>query len=606
MLQLYRKLYEILDRRDRRLTLLVFAFLALVALLEMVGVASIMPFMAVLANPEVVETNRHLAAVYQRLGFESTEAFLFFLGIVFLVLIVGSLLFRALAFWVQLRFSEMRNHSWGCRLVRQYLHQPYEWFLNQHSGTLGSAVLSEVNRTVHGALFPAMQLVSHALVAGFLLALMTAVDPMLAISVALVLGGCYLGLFLTVRRRLLRIGQERRQANRKRFKVTQEMFGGIKDVKVKGLEEAFVERFRRPSLRLARREVAAKMYAEIPSFAMQALVFGGIMVVLLYLLGSRGGFKEALPVFTLYAFAGYRLMPAVQSIYRNLSQLRVNAPVLDALHRDLCVVPQDWAVAKHSGSEPSGHEPLFALRERLELKDICYRYPSAAHPALRNVDLTVAARTTVGLVGPTGSGKTTLVDLILGLLQPEAGQLIVDGQALTPELVRLWQMRIGYVPQHIYLADDTIAGNIAFGLPQERIDPQAVERAARIANLHDFVVNELPDRYGTTVGERGVRLSGGQRQRIGIARALYHDPDLLILDEATSALDNLTEQAVMEAVHNLGSRKTIIIIAHRLSTVRECDRIFYLEKGVVVAQGRYQELLESNAQFKRLATSAAG
>lgn len=604
MLDIYRKLYDLLDARERRLTLLVFGFLVLVAFLETVGVASIMPFMAVLANPEVVQTNRYLAAVYDYFGFQSTDRFLFFLGIVFLVVIVSSLAFRAAGFWLQLRFSRMRNHSWGCRLVRAYLHQPYEWFLNQHSGNLASSVLTEVERTVHGALFPALQIVSHALVTGFLLILLIAVDPVLAFSVAAVLGGAYALLFVTVRRRLARIGEESRQANRERYKVTQEMFGGIKDVKVKGLEEVFLERFRRPSRRLALRDVSAKMHAELPSFAMQALVYGGIMAVLLYFLGTRGGLREALPVFSLYAFAGYRLMPALQAIYRALSELRYNIPMLQALHRDLHL--QEKGQAPATGAEPGKALPAVELRERFSLANIVYRYPGAERPALMDVNLEIPARTTVGFVGPTGSGKTTLVDLILGLLRPQAGDLQVDGIVLKDLRIRAWQQRIGYVPQHIYLTDDTITANIAFGLPPERVNPAAVERAARIANLHDFVLRELSQGYDTLVGERGVRLSGGQRQRIGIARAMYHDPDLLILDEATSALDNLTEQAVMEAVHNLGSRKTIILIAHRLSTVRECDRIFYLEQGVVVAQGRYDELLASNPQFRRLAAPAAG
>lgn len=600
MLGIYRKLYDILDARERWLTLLVFVLLVTVALVETAGVASIMPFMAVLANPEVVEANRYLAAIYRGLAFESTEAFLFFLGIGFLILIMGSLALRAFAFWAIVRFSNARNYAWSCRLLQGYLYQPYEWFLSHHSGTLGASVLNEVNRAVHGVLFPALQLISHGLVATFLLGLMISVDYWLALSITLVLGTAYTGLFMMVRRYLRRIGEERRNANDQRFKVAQEAFGGIKDVKVAGLEEAFVERFRAPSLRMIRREATVELVSQLPAFLMEALVFGGIMIVLLYFLGSRGGLQEALPIFSLYALAGYRLMPALQTLYRQFSQLRFHVVVLDAMHRDLYLMPLDSATPVASKDGPGKLKPL-GLRETLQLINVSYRYPSAGRRALTRINLKIPANTMVGLVGPTGSGKTTLVDLILGLLQPEDGKLIVDGQPITPSLHRAWQLSIGYVPQQIYLSDDTVSGNIAFGVPPDRIDQDAVERAARVANLHDFVVGELPNGYNTLVGERGVRLSGGQRQRIGIARALYRDPVLLIFDEATSALDNLTEQVVMEAVHNLGNQKTIILIAHRLSTVRQCDRIFYLEQGQVIAAGTYNELLANSLEFSRLA-----
>jgi ABC-type multidrug transport system fused ATPase/permease subunit len=312
-------------------------------------------------------------------------------------------------------------------------------------------------------------------------------------------------------------------------------------------------------------------------------------------MAQSGSFASALPIIALYAFAGYRLMPALQQIYGAVTQLRFAGPALDALHADLMSLQP---------AHPHPSQDVIALKQAITLSQIQYRYPNAQQPALKNLSLAIPAKSTVGLVGATGSGKTTTVDLILGLLEAQKGTLAVDGQAITEHNRCAWQRAIGYVPQQIYLADDTVAANIAFGIQAKDINQAALERAAKIANLHEFVVNELPQQYQTTVGERGVRLSGGQRQRIGIARALYHNPQVLVLDEATSALDNLTEQAVMEAVNNLGHDITIILIAHRLSTVKACDTIFLLEKGELKASGTYDQLTASNQQFAAMTNHA--
>jgi ATP-binding cassette, subfamily B, bacterial PglK len=333
--------------------------------------------------------------------------------------------------------------------------------------------------------------------------------------------------------------------------------------------------------------------AQLPRYALEAIAFGGMLLVILYLMAKSGSFASALPIIALYAFAGYRLMPTLQQIYQAFTQLRFAGPALEALHKDLSSLQA--ADVQH------GHLSPLPLTQAITLNQVSYRYPHAPQPALKGIDLTIPAHSTVGFVGATGSGKTTAVDVILGLLEPQEGVLNIDGQPITAANRRQWQRAIGYVPQHIYLADDSVAANIAFGANAKDIDPQAMERAATIANLHEFVVNDLPQGYATTVGERGVRLSGGQRQRIGIARALYQNPQVLILDEATSALDNLTEQAVMEAVNNLGHDITIILIAHRLSTVRQCDQIFILERGEVKAQGTFEELKQANERFRAMA-----
>ena len=299
-------------------------------------------------------------------------------------------------------------------------------------------------------------------------------------------------------------------------------------------------------------------------------------------MSKSGNFADALPLIALYAFAGYRLMPALQQIYSSFTKLTFASASLDMLTKDF-LDNKTYIKNKNQSS--------VTFNKVISLKNIHYNYPNAQRTALQDINLNIAAKSVVGLVGATGSGKTTTVDIILGLLEAQKGTLEIDGQVINANNIKSWQSSIGYVPQHIYLSDDTVESNIAFGVNSEDINKKNVEKVSKIANLHDFVMNELPLQYNTTIGERGVRLSGGQRQRIGIARALYHNPQVLILDEATSALDNLTEKKVMDTVNSLSKNITIILIAHRLNTVKSCDVIFKLEKGEIKEQGTFDELI---------------
>jgi len=600
MFDTYVKLYNMLDARERRRAALVLVVVLLVALMETGGVASIMPFIAVLSSPEIVQSNAILAGLYRGLGFASRESFLFFLGVAVFVVFVISLVMRMLGLWAQTRFSQYRNHTWSCRLVAGYLGQPYEWFIDRNSGVLSAGVLTEVNQVVIGSLMPAMQVISGFLVTLCLVTLLIAVQPFLAIGAAVVLGGLYAAVELGSRAKLRRIGDVRHETATTRYKVLNEALGGIKDVKVYGLEQQFVSRYAAPSERFVGTQISSSLIGQLPSVAMQGILFGVMLLAILYLLATRGDFQRILPVLSVFALAGYRLMPALQTVFQSVSAMSFSKAALDPLYEDLRPLvseqPQKEAV-------PTGLRalPRLPLQHGLELRAVTYTYPGAPRASLLDLALTIPARTTHGLVGSTGSGKTTIVDVILGLLEPQSGSLIVDGTEVPRDELSRWQRSVGYVPQQIFLADDSVEANIAFGLPSRQVDRAAVERAAKVANLHNFVVQELPHGYATVVGERGIRLSGGQRQRIGIARALYRDPQLLILDEATSALDNLTEHAVMEAVHNLGGQKTIILVAHRLSTVRECDCIHLVEGGRVVASGPYRRLIEDSAEFRALA-----
>lgn len=392
--------------------------------------------------------------------------------------------------------------------------------------------------------------------------------------------------------KLKALGKITLEANEKRFKAVIEAFGAVKEIKLSGLEDTYVNRFSSPSVIYAKNQAAIAIIAQIPKFILEGLGFGGMILIILYLMSETGNLASAIPEITLYAFAGYRLLPAIQQIYSSLASLRFSSSAIDLLYKDLKNI-------KNIKLEKNKKNSIF-FKHSITLKNIKYSYPNTSEFTLKNINIQISAFSKVGIVGPTGCGKTTLVDLILGLLEPSAGNLSVDNFKINKFNKRKWQNLIGYVPQHIYLSDDTIASNIAFGLEKKNFDKKALELAAKSANLHEFIVNELPLGYNTKVGERGVRLSGGQIQRIGIARALYHKPKVLIMDEATSSLDNLTEKNVMDAFESLGKNITVIIIAHRLNTVRNCDKIFIMSKGEVKTEGSYKYLLSTNKYFKEL------
>ena len=364
-----------------------------------------------------------------------------------------------------------------------------------------------------------------------------------------------------------------------------------------GKEPSFSRLYARGAGRYARTQAAKQILSSLPTHAMQTLSKGFAIALVIVLLGIHGSVVQVLPLLAVYVLAVQRLIPNIKEVFRGASQVRYYGPIVDALYDDMMGMPPAPPISDRKLlKQPVVVHPF---REQLALRDVAFTYPSASGPALKNINLEIRKNSTVGFVGATGCGKTTLVDILMALLEPASGELLVDG-ASVPDL-RAWQRNFGYVPQQIYLSDDSVAANIAFGIPEEERDMDAIERAARIANLHDFVTQELPDGYDTAVGERGIRFSGGQRQRVGIARALYHDPNILVLDEATSALDTVTEDAVMEAISRLMHTKTIILIAHRMTTVKNCDRIFMLDRGEIVATGTYDELVAGNEVFRSMA-----
>lgn len=590
-MDIFKKLLFLLTPSEKKKAFILLITIMIMALLDMIGVASILPFITVLTSPDLIETNPLLNRMFNfsnLFGVENNEQFVFALGVSVFLLFIVSIIFRALTNFIQVRFIQMREYSIGKKLVQSYLCQPYTFFLSNNSAVIAKTILSEVDHVIGKAMTPLIDLISKGIAALVIIVLLIVIDIKIALIIGLSFSISYLIIFYYVKNLLNAIGEKRLKNNQLRFTSINESFGAAKEVKVGGLEEVYINNFSNSAKNYAKSQYSALIIAQLPRYVLEAIAFGGIFLILLYTIFQKGTFNDALPVISLYVFAGYRLMPAIQQIYGSFTQLTFAGPSVNKLFNELNDL-------KKLTLDKDRNRELINFNETISLKNIQYDYPNtSSRTALKNINLTIPSTSTVGIIGHTGSGKTTVVDIILGLLVPQRGTLEIDGEVITNQNLRSWQRLIGYVPQHIFLSDDTIAANIAFGVDHEKIDKEMIKKVSKIANLHDFVDTELQEKYETIIGERGVRLSGGQRQRIGIARALYNNPKVIILDEATSALDIKTEKLVMAEINKLRNDKTIIIIAHRIDTIRNCDIIFKLEKGRLLSHGLPSEILNNN------------
>jgi ATP-binding cassette, subfamily B, bacterial PglK len=577
--------------RDRLKLLVLLCAIIITAIFEVAGVASIMPFMALIASPEAAISNPLILRFSTMLHLEDVRAMQMAAGAFTLGFLFLSNMSALVANWLLLKFSHSRSYVVSNRLFKHYLAQDYAFFLTRNSSELGKNILSEVPRMSGAVIIPALQLIARSVVAFFMVSLLVVLYPMMTLVAAGAIGSLYAVIYLFTRRRLLANGRTVIAADNLRYRMASEAFGGIKNVLITGQQAFFESRFNMATSRYARCTAVAECLSLLPKYVLELIAFGGMVLIALYLLHTQSDPSHVLPTLAVYAFAGYRLMPAMQQIYGNMVLIRYHGVALTNVVNELKQLP----------SIEISHVPAAPMQfdAPLSIEHLSYAYPNGT-PVLHDISLTIQPRTTVGFAGASGAGKTTLVDVVLGLLPPSSGVLRVGTRVITAENRRSWQALLGYVPQQIFLTDDTVAANIAFGLEPHEISQEKLERAAKRAHLHDFILS-LPHGYQTVVGENGVRLSGGQRQRIGIARALYREPSMLILDEATSALDNITENAVMEAIAEMSGELTIIIIAHRLSTLKACTHIHLMDAGGVVASGSFEALLANSAAFRTLA-----
>jgi len=586
------KLKLIFTKSEFKKVIFLFFGLVFVSLLEVAGVSSIAPFMAVIASPSIIHENKYLIFAYEYFGVTSENAFIVLVGIFSISVLLISNIANSIMVWSINYFSYLQTHRVSVRLLRQYLYRPYSFYLDNNTSELSKNILNEINRSIGGTILPALNVLSKLLVTLFIFILLVYIDPKIALFSTVVLAFAYGLIYKFVRKKLQNIGVETNEANFQMYKIANESMSGIKDIKLRGIEEEFVHRFNIPSEKFGTYLAQRTVISLLPRYLLEVIAFSGIISVMIFFVSTGYTTAEILPIVSLYAMAGFRLLPAVQQVYSGITIFKFNLPALENLYSDLSKTSIE--------SEDFEDRVPLKIHEKITINNLSFSYIDNKNPILKKINFSIDVNTTIGIVGSTGSGKTTLIDLLLGLLSPDSGSICLDGVEIDDTNMRSWQQGLGYVPQSIYLNDDTIERNIAFAVPLEKIDKVLIKKAAKLANLDKFI-STLPNQYETFVGERGIRLSGGQRQRIGIARALYHNPSVLFLDEATSSLDSITENAIMDAIHNLSHKKTIIMIAHRITTLKECDVIHIMKNGSIVDSGTYQELLESNSSFKKMA-----
>lgn len=597
----WRMAWDLMTTRERAMAGLMLAISVVGAAAQVLMIGAIMPFLQVLSDPSIIDTHPVLARIYEGMGFQTSYDFVFCLGGVTILIIILANGIQMLKAYSIHRFAYRRVHSISIRLAKSYLDREYEYFLDKNSGDIGKRILAEASSISNSFLRPATILVASGLSTVAILGFLLFVNPVVTLFGGATVFLVYVALYWMVKGRLQMIGSEKVSANRGRFESINEAIGGIKEIKVLGKEKAFFRKFELASKKLADVEITNSILSDLPRFGVQAMFFAGVVIMCLLLIDAEmfnhdgAALASIIPTLGVFAMAGQRLIPEAQNVYSSLSKIIYGAASVENVHEDM----------DFSKREPVGKAKEIQLRQSVFLDGVSYVYPGASKPGLTNLRLEIPKGRKLGIVGGTGSGKTTLADVCLGLLPPSDGVFRVDGIAIqNREERQAWRSRVGYVPQDIFIVDGTFADNIAFGVEPCDIDMKRVEECARTSHLHEVIMGQGTEGYDARVGDRGVKLSGGQRQRIGIARALYRGADFLVMDEATSALDNTTERDVIQAIESLPKDMTVVMIAHRLTTLRGCDEIVVLDKGCIVERGSWDALQMRDGHFSKLTRSA--
>lgn len=601
MIKYLSKVLYVLTGKTEQLVLLLFVFI-LTSLLEALGIGLIGPFLTLVSDPEYIHKVPSLDWAYQQLSLESSSQFILILSLVIVSIFCIKACFYVLAQLYIYKFSHRQKSLLRNKLLSFYLNVPYSFHLSRNTASIIKNIILETQKYYLQCLLPLLEGTANLVVIIVLFFLLAKTDLLLLVMIMLALLPTFL-IFYRLRNTLVGWGKTMSQAEQEMIRVINHSLGGVKETRIIGCESYFEQQMQQQCRTYEKSAALFNVTKKLPRTIIETIL---ILFVVFFISISQIFFEQNLQNITsilgIFAVASMRLIPAVSNSINAINKMQNGSYALDMLYLDLKEIEinkvdknieqsfnsgvGDRTITKHFESQ------AMTFFNRVDLNNITYRYSENSEAAIKNVSLSLNKGESIALLGKSGAGKTTLVDIILGLLEPESGDIRVDGRSIYKNL-RSWQNLIGYIPQSIFLIDDTIEKNIAFGIPDNLIDQERLIKAIQAAQLEELI-EELPNGIKTEVGERGVRLSGGQRQRIGIARALYHEREILVLDEATSALDNETESLVNEAISSLAGTKTLIIIAHRLSTVEHCDHVYWLDRGRVIQSGTYQEVVLEN------------
>ena len=596
MFKTLKKIFVLLTKDQRKRFYILQILVIFMVFAEMLGIASIIPFMAVVGEINQLEKTTFIGEIYHASGITSERKFLFFLGIFVLLMLLVSALLSMFTVWRLSIFGNKLGVEIADRLYSFYLKKNWLFHASGSSAQLTKKIAVETSRLTGGILIPFMQINSRILFTFFTTIAIFIYDPVVSIIGLAIFTLSYFIVYKLVKNRLKNNGRAISEMNEQRFRLMNEGFGGIKDVLLSGRDLDFIERFNKTGHIFANSLGINNALAQLPRYLIELIAFGSMILLVLYLVfSSNGNLGLILPIISVYALTGFKLLPAFQQIYVGMANIKSNSAAFESIEKDLQESKLNSRLANKQILKS------FKLKKNILLENVSFTYPNKKKPVVNNINLSISVNSVIGIVGPSGAGKSTLVDILIGLIDPEKGQLRIDNVSINDQNRRQWQNSIGFVAQNIFLSEGTIAENVAFGITKEKIDIERVNQVLKLAHLNEFI-NDLEQGINTKVGERGIQISGGQRQRIGIARALYNDADVLVFDEATSSLDGITEKLIMQAINDFSGRKTIIIIAHRLKTIQKCNKIFYIKNGKLIEEGTYDELIEKNEQFKNTAT----
>lgn len=593
MFKLFSDVFKVLERHQKVGILKIQIIVIITAFTEVAGIATIGPFMALVSNPETID-QEIFRNLYVITNSTSRDNFLILMG----SLVVGILFVSAIVATLSLRyiyhFAQRIGAEISSNLFDYYLSTNWLFHTQNNSSKLITNIAGECSRVTTGIVVPALIMNAKIVISLSIIIFLLSVDFLVTLVGFTIFGLVYFIIFSSVKYKLGLNGQKLTEHQNIRIKTMNEGFGGVKDILLMDRAEQFKSRFRNSSLIYGHAVGTQQTLSDIPKYWIELLAFGTMVLLILFLMiASKENFALIVPTLSMFAMASYKLIPAFQQIYFYLSGIKFSQSAIDSISKDLRTFNSN--IIMNQSSRQNNQDLSYSIR----LNDVTFSYPNKGSPVISNMSLEIPENSLIGFAGPSGSGKSTLIDIILGLLIPNSGSLVLGENTISKNNTYLLQSRVGYVPQTIFLSDNTIKNNIAFGLDDADIDEMKINNCIDQSQLQDLI-NSLPDGLETMVGEKGVQLSGGQRQRIAIARALYRKPKILVLDEATSALDGLTEQKIMQSIHKIASDITVIIIAHRLNTIKECDMIYFIESGKIVDSGSYDELISTNAKFQSL------